>query len=204
MFKKIFSILLLIFFVVPRVDAQTEKAKQTVVARLRLGDRFYIESVLNEIFGPSIEPITNKYIYLPASSFGGPCDPYEQVRIGSTRTELAEPRSLCPEGKGAANLPVIPSSQMMRQGYIAQACREITDNLNAVNFALANAVKSINNNAPVNEKNVTDVFHLFYPTKQPSPEVVEALSKINSGKNETKTWSKILYTLCIDPAWQII
>ena len=107
-----------------------------VVKNLRLGDRFYIESVLIDVFGNSLRPVTQKYIINSAGALSGPCDNYEQVRIGDKADSFADPHSACPGGKLATTIPTIGSSSLLRQGYIAKTCEEALRDKVAFDYVL--------------------------------------------------------------------
>lgn len=185
-------------------DYKSIAAKNTVTKKMRLGDRFYIQSVLGEIFGPDSLPITEKFIFMQVNSFGGPCDVYEQVRIGETADALTDAHSFCPGGSGSANLPMTGVSNMMRQGYVLQTCKLLTAESKTLDFALSR-VFTIEKIQLPNRENLITFFKLFNPESTPSDAVLTALSKIGAnGVDIKKRWALILNTLCTDPTWQII
>ncbi|MBI3556003.1 MAG: hypothetical protein HY074_07055 [Deltaproteobacteria bacterium] len=179
-------------------------AAPTVTVKLRLGDRFFIESVLTDIFGPAATVTTTKYIFKPASLYGGPCDIYEQVRIGQGAQDFADPRGACPGGKTAASLLVVGVSSMLRQGYVTRACELLATQPATLEYALRRLFPDGVYESP-NPMNLAAAFQLFNPERNPSPGIVAALQQLESREPDLKKrWSLIYLTLCMDPQWQVI
>ncbi len=202
-------ILISILFNVQNISAESNNRSNwvnnnDVEIGLRLGDRFFVQSVLVEIFGLNAKEITYKFIITPASSFGGPCDIYEQVRIGNNFDSFADKESICPGGKFAATLPMIGVPSALRQGYVNQTCEVLTSNQKMVAYTLSRIFEKNKIETP---KNVTLVraFQFFYPEKTPSGKVLEVLMEIGINQPSVENrWAKVLLALCIDPSWQVI
>ncbi|MGZ6331442.1 MAG: hypothetical protein ACXWP5_02400 [Bdellovibrionota bacterium] len=170
----------------------------------RLGDRFYVESVLGDIFGPAARPITFKLIVTPASSFGGPCDIQAQVRVGPNPNDLADPHSACPGGKFAATLPMIGTPNMVRQGYVTRACEQLVASAPAMDHALGLLFGTQPPSQP-EEASLLRAFQLFNPERQLDRAALSALAGIAAGEKDLrKRWTYILLGLCLDPQWQLI
>jgi hypothetical protein len=175
-----------------------------VVKNLRLGDRFYIESVLIDVFGNSLRPVTQKYIINSAGALSGPCDNYEQVRIGDEADSFADPHSACPGGKLATTIPTIGSSSLLRQGHITKTCEEALRNKVAFDYVL----NKIFVDSPISEpdsESLQRAFSLFNPELVLNSKIKGKLLRIDhSNKNNRERWASIILTLCLDPGWQII
>ncbi|MBK25014.1 MAG: hypothetical protein CME70_13535 [Halobacteriovorax sp.] len=161
----------------------------------RLSDRFYVHSTLQQIFGPSVKPTLYKYIFSKPNAFGGPCDVYEQIRPNGH--SVADQMTSCFERNDTSTLPLIGRRNLLRMGYTLKACTAITNNNKAIDFALQAA--SLKKRDPSKIK-IEKLYKLFYPFEKLDHKVETALIKIEK-KHELR-W--VLYTLCIDPSWQVL
>lgn len=183
---------------------------QSHTQRLRLGDRFFVQSVLLEIFGPQAAPITDKYIFEAAGSFAGPCDMYEQVRVGDLGEDLdglgrklADPSTRCPAGKSAFHAPMFGTPSVVRQGASLRTCHELVKNPKTMDYALKNLFQGKKVEAP-SEKMVEAAFMMFNPEKPAPKGLAEAFLHTRGPAAEEPHWTKIFLGLCTDPSWQVL
>ncbi len=170
----------------------------------RLGDRFFIESILMDIFGPEAAEITKKFIFERATIWGGPCDSYEQVRINAGPDGLTDPHSACPNGKGAASLPMVATPNLLRQAYMRRACSALINSTSTMNIALSKIFPKGKTEKP-EAKSLVAAYHLFHPALDPDSKILDALEQTAKKENDTlKQWSDIYFILCTDPKWQLI
>jgi hypothetical protein len=174
-------------------------------AQLRLADRFLVISILTEVFGPSVAEITREDIFNKPHVFGGACDLYEQIRIEKSDNKAADPETLCPNGRGAFSAKLLGTANLLRVAHTTRVCRKLVADKKAMAFALDKIFKTESIIKPDDLK-IEKAFNLFNPEKIPTSQVLNALKSVgNSVKSShTTEWSLILYTLCIDPAWQVI
>lgn len=173
---------------------------------LVLADRYLVVSILTDIFGPVAKELSREDIFKKPHVFGGPCDMYSQIRVEESDVLAADPDTLCPGGRGAFAARYHGTANMLRVAHTGYACHKITNNETAMSYALSNIYKKSAVSEPDLEK-IEVAFNLFNPEKKPSNQVLNALKSVGaSSKNNdiTKKWSLILYTLCVDPAWQVI
>lgn len=174
-------------------------------AQLRLADRFLVISILTEVFGPSTADITREDIFNKPHVFGGACDLYEQIRLEKSDVKAADPETVCPNGRGAFSAKPLGTANLLRVAHVTRVCRKLVADKKAMAFALAEIYKTESLAKPDSLK-IEKAFNLFNPEKKVSEEVLKALKSVGQSAkgNDLKEWSLILYTLCIDPAWQII
>lgn len=156
-----------------------------VSIRPRLGDRFYIRSVLINIFGPDSSERVNKIVFEDPSIFGGNCDPYEL--------------SSCPQTFNAE----LGQSSVVRQAKMLQACEVLVKDPKTLSFSLSHFL--LDKKHEVNRKNIAIAFSAFnFERVAPEP-VLESLNSIDQNVADEKLrWQKILFVLCSDPGWQIL
>ena len=172
---------------------------------IRMGDRFFIQAVLNGIFGPGALEITYKRIFLQASVFGGPCDFNEQVRVSNSEEGIDDPNSLCPGGIMASRLPLVPNHNPLRYAYIRLACAELTSSPKNIQYAMSR-VNQANNKFLTGPEEVSYAYQLFHPMIElPDKNMILNLEKIVKSPSTGKLdWPKLFYILCTDPSWQLI
>lgn len=175
------------------------------IAKLRLADRFLVISILTEVFGPSATDITKEDLFNKPHVFGGACDLYEQIRIEKSDVKAADPETVCPNGRGSFSAKHLGTANLLRVAHTTRVCRKLVADKKALAFALSEIYKTESVAKPDNLK-IEKAFNLFNPDKKASEVIFKALKSVGKSAkgDDLKEWSLILYTLCIDPAWQII
>jgi len=188
-------------------DAMNAEPVTSIVnGKPRFGDRFFLRSVLMHVFGPSAKPVVSEYIFNNGQVFGGPCDEYEQIRIGPSSFDLANPESFCPGSKVGSRLSQIPSENVIRLGYMYRTCDELTANP----VALAFAVKKIGRvaAAPV-EEDFFKIIKQFNPTAAVSEKDKSVFAKLRQDKkyqklSSQKQWQLLFRLTCKSTDWQTL
>ena len=173
-------------------------------ARLRLGDRLYVEAVLTDVFGPSIASDLKTDIRSNPAVFGGSCNLYEQVFTddGTPLIGLEDEATGCLGGMPALNHPLVGSSSTLRAGWLAKICRSATNRPAAVRFALADAFPD-GTLGPPNTRALKVAFQKFFPERELPAAVAKALLAIAPTAKPEERWKLILNALCLTPDWQI-
>ena len=190
---------------------------------LRLGNRFFVVSFLENIFGQenisraggrlydklkhNKYPITTEYILSKRSVWGGGCDIYDlsEESIGV----LEFPKNHCHFTGDPINPNLILGSSVVREGYRIKTCEEILSIDSAIDHALSQA--DISSGVSPAPESISKVYSLFFPTRNTDNDDFMALSTelVNLGQNDFAStsqehWRYILLTLCFDPSWQIL
>lgn len=171
--------------------------------RPRLADRFYLESVLMDLFGPEARADVDRYVLEPDSIMGGPCDVYEQVKIGEKPEDVADPRTRCFSGKRGMTIPMVQKPNMVREGYILKVCTELSNKEATLKHFLK--FSGVPEGAEAGAAEIALAFQAFHPGRTPSSTVGGALRKVASvAAKSNHSWAAVVKTLCMDPSWQIL
>lgn len=180
----------------------------------QLGDRFYIESVFKNVFGPEVSyaNIVHHRIIKNQNVFGGPCDPYENLYKenyrgdGSRYYTSINLNANCQSGvENTTKLHL--SSTSLRQGWIIRTCEDLLRyNSKAVNYALetAGALKSANFHGDFSYETVNNLYKTFTGVKDLDPSVHQVMLENKNGLSEREFWEATLMTFCISPDWQYL
>jgi hypothetical protein len=167
---------------------------ETIVIKPRLGDRLFVASVLESVFGPNDEA---RVIANRLEIFGGFCDPYEKVRISPEPEGVVGGAGDCAE-RGAYQPTEQTPTSVVRQGYLIRACDSLVARKQTMAHAMANLP-----GREIDRESLTAAFQLFFPERIPGEAVIESLREI-SGTTTLSRWQKVFKVLCSDPGWQSI
>ncbi len=181
---------LLIFFFVSSVQARTHV----------FADRYYLSSVLEYVFGPQAKKVITQNILMNGNVFGGPCDVYEQIRVG--KNEFANPETTrCFRGKQEFNYPVHAKPSLMREALMIKTCRALVENDHTFQFAKKRAGEFDS----INESYVQRIESLFDPNfKIDEVRTNENLKGIKDYYFTEKKLKFLFYQSCVYPKWQLI
>lgn len=207
-----------------------EKGSITQSYRPMVGDRHYIASVFDRVFGKEESVPFSKTILTKAELFGTACHRQDFVYDESTKTiaqALAQKTSLpLMKGDGSLdrcittgtddgrlNYEAVPMVTTISESLRKTTCMRLVHKTTAVKSALKLA--KIAENADYTEKNITSLYQRFMPGSTPADDAVEALQALGatavSNKNvkaasdSTKTlegWRFIMMSICLSPQWQ--
>lgn len=168
---------------------------RTALNRVKLGDKFYVASVLNQIFGPEAAGIVEPLVRNNVTAFGGPCDQFGRMGVGGNH---------CAGRSSASQASMIPTSMATREGFRMRACEAITQK----DGAIIHAIALVSGAAPDKEPSSTDVaaaYELFFPGITASKSVRKALIEVVAeGGAPLESWRLLYLTLCLSPDWQIL
>jgi hypothetical protein len=174
---------------------------------IRLGDRFFVESVLKDIYGPSVATITTPLIFTRLSFLGGPCDLKERS-TSIVNSRLAINYLSC---QGADLLDdhatLLPQSSSLRAGLITKACLSINALDSAVLYA-AQAAGAGSTLAWPSSSQIANAYKLFYPGRTLRTDSEAALNAVVNGAKTNfpsapiEGWRYLLLSVCNTPEWQ--
>jgi hypothetical protein len=166
---------------------------RTSLDRLRIGDKFYVASVLSQVFGPDAETIVGPMIRQNTVAFGGPCD--QLGRIGYNH---------CGGKASGSQAAIIPSTMATREGYRMRACEAIAQNFGAVAFAVEQIDGADVDSEPTT-KQLRAAYDLFYPGIEAPSGVIAALGEVaDAADGPSNGWRYVFLTLCLSPDWQLL
>lgn len=183
-------------------------SEETVVSEvtsldLRTGDRFYIASVLNEVFGANYNAGNRVYdnVVKNQGVFGGGCDLYEKSFKGATSGTLEFPWQNCFDSNW--NSDQILQSTTLREGWRVRTCELIIkDNPTAVTYAFNKA--NVDSSGAPSKDGLNSLYKLFYPLDEIPDSVANImLSWEGEISDNEEFWEASLLTFCISPEWQI-
>ena len=170
----------------------------------RLADRYYIKSVLLEVFGKQADAIIEKHIFQQGQIFGGACDEYEQIRIGPNQSDLRFKDALCPNGNVGSRITLTPNESVLRLGHLYKACEQLVNNKIALKFA----VKQISRSNEPQYQDYQSIKLLFNATAE--DQASEQLAKkIFAGEafrklNAIQKWKLLFKLNCQNTDWQLL
>lgn len=185
-----------------RKPGSISDSEEIVSAEIRLGDRFYIESVFKSVFGPSYDSssIVTTNIVNQQSVFGGPCDFYERSLLPNSRT-LEKPRSNCFDSNW--NTEMVIGSTSLREGWRVRSCELVVkNNPTAVQYVFNRASIDSNNDSLSYEK-VNLLYKMFYPVEDLPEAVFQEIYAYDESIERTELWKSVLIAFCVSPEWQV-
>jgi hypothetical protein len=166
---------------------------RTAQNRVKLGDRFYVASVLSQVFGPESDATVNALIRNNPVAFGGPCDQFGR-----------EGGNGCAGRLSSSQVTILPGSMATREGLRMRACEAIVQKDAALVFALTQITKASPDKAP-DDATIEGAYELFFPGAEAPDEVVAALGDVaGQGDKALESWRLVLLTLCLSPDWQLL
>jgi hypothetical protein len=185
----------------------------------RLGDRFFVKSVFDDIFGPAAEVTTNALVVKSVSNFGGSCDP------------MGQPPATGQGGDTCAQVDIsdisasyIPSASTPRAGLTMKVCNVLAFNDATLEYAVKNAtqksdIEYLKTNSIPSADEIISAYNLFYPSKEPpSTAALESLAVLarvvqsptfpacpaGKAKCYLDPWRYLLLAICYQPDWQVM
>lgn len=172
-------------------DDYPKEQRPIAKEELRMADRYYVSSVLLEIFGPTAKDYIHEIIYKNVQAFAGPCDVYEQVRVNDT--DVVDAHTSCFNRKDNSAVALVGKANIMASGYIQKICTILIQNEKTFGFALKQGSES------------KQLYALFHPYKKPADSILKALKEIKSKFLAKQDGVKaVLSFLCTEPSWRIL
>jgi hypothetical protein len=181
-----------------------------------LADRFYIMSILKDVFGPSAETVdastsTGSQLYNRLNDFGTPCSFYEDYRIlNNGRLVRAHNDRPCIYGERSdwINANIISTATVSRQGYMINTCTAMVENATTLKAALTKingATYSGAAPAMTRQKLATLYANFYRGRPEPSVGIVDSLQLIFQYQTDpVKAWKAAIYSICVSSEWQVL
>lgn len=177
-------------------DAEYAVAR-TALNRPKIGDKLFVASFYNQIFGPSVGGFMVPLIRNNTGAFGGPCD-----QLGNIATNHCLGRS------SFSQAPVLPNSMATREGFRIRTC-DLTAQTDAAIVHAVAQIKNASTDSKPGTSEVAKAYELFFPGHEPTQEVGEALKAVvdeatSDGQPPLEGWRFLFLTLCLAPEWQLL
>jgi hypothetical protein len=209
----------------------TTVVSEAIERHIRYGDRYFVASVLMEVFGDKSQAIVDRHILSFPEVFGGACVLMEEIAIEDK--ELKKPQQVGSKFACRQSLPESKTSPftrtpVSRNALVQRACEDLTANPQLLIRALAGAY-------PLQDRLdiISAVVLRFYPLiKRPrdfaqrvveifGPDEVDESMKPNfnlwlsqvmqvgsapslfNGKGQLGLYQKTVLNLCMSEEWQV-
>jgi mono/diheme cytochrome c family protein len=191
---------------------------------LRLGNRNYVNSVINYVFGKSntqsvtsgvkYNTLSEKKILYNFASFQGSCDLYSVRNNTNVTLSNVKPPDLnddwCPQDLeiGVSKPikvmnPIIGKTNSVRMGYLTQVCEGQVAHTASLEYAMATHLGWVSGDLTVNSANLEKAFQTFYPERPIPAEFSTALMNVANTTTVNKDkWKWIFLTICLSAEWQ--
>jgi|GEM_PF-1376425 len=172
----------------------------------RLGDRTYVASVLESVFGSS--PTLTSVINNQMSSFGGACDPWAK--------DDCFPTAASGSRLARSQVTLVPTNLASREAFRIRACTQHLVNsafvLKAVSRSRRVEVEALPNPLPFpGDEDFLAAYALFYPGREVPPGLIEGMRRVaaeagalNPSAASIEAWRYVLLGLCESPYWQLL
>lgn len=195
MLKKYVFIVSALFFCVQALGASKVSYPKHTFA-----DRYYISSVLIDAFGPEAKPIIISNIMKNGNIFGGPCDIYEQIKMGP-KNYLNDVMTRCYKGKHEFNFPMHAKPSLLREALMNKTCSELVENSETFKF-IRNKLNGMIN---LDKNLMYQIGLIFDPNDIPNEKIINYhLEKIKNFYWERTKQKYLIYQVCTYPQWQLI
>ncbi len=177
----------------------SEGKTEETPSELIMGNRFYVDSVFEQVFG---NPSGDIYFQ---PEFGGKCDQNISPFVIDNKVEFQKTRCF-----GNLNKDIHPVSSAMRYSTTMKRCEAVIFNDILFSKAMAKVFtdwkpKSMDAKFKPTPESIKLAYDLFYQSEEPSKEVIDALLIVAETKTTiNEQWQHIFLTLCISPGWQAI
>lgn len=173
-----------------------------------LADRFYLKSLIEDVFGPRAAAVDSSRSFLNALDHGSACSIYTDHNIyeeAGKRWVPADRMEVCGVRSTALlAAQVNPKSTVTRQALLTRACSDLTTDENTLTHALGRISPDAVPRA--DRENMLKLFRLFYRDKSdPADRLLESLRVIfpaaGAGRDH---WRVALFTVCASSYWQVL
>lgn len=171
-----------------------------------LADRYYLQSLFKDVFGPFALTVDSTRSYLNAVDHGSACSLYrDHLTFKSAQWVSADPMETCSRiNPKFTTAQVNPKPTITRQALLARACSDLTSNNITMNFVLKRISPSV---VPARSpENVVKLFHLFYRTRpRPHEGLIDSLLLMLPTSGITLDhWRVAVNTVCTSSYWQVL
>lgn len=173
-----------------------------ITHKVRLGDRYYLKSVLESVFVSSsgseasdtpVKNLVKQFIFDQGNVYSGTCSIYDK----------AECRSL--SAVDYQSLPGLAVTSSSADAGFLNVCAEILDVNGVIDVLETKLVMS--GTEDFDTALAQKAYELFYPGQTLNQEAYQNLltlyQKSKSGGDRISGWKSVYYSFCISPQWRI-
>lgn len=194
-----------------KLGSEKPMAQPVSFAALRMMNRNQLDSTLVSIFGPTASDHVYETVFRRSSVFSGPCDLHAAERTEDPGIGiLVDKRDQCFDGLSETRYTVDGSSSAVASGWLGQACEGLVQDRTAVTFALRQIILAPAPIPPPSQGMVDALWQLFYPGRNPSPQVNASLLNVATVVGQQPTlntvadqYAMILLSICLTGAWAV-
>ena len=186
--------------------------------RVIQGDRYYLNSVLQKVYGTDVVTVKNytDQILHRVDLYGGACHIQDTNYVGAARVKTVPLADRClqlstPETR--MNPDVMPVASTISESVRMSTCMRIANSIGTTTVALNGS--GLTSASPFTSDNVKKAYQRFYPGVEPSATVLDRLAAIGNTANtasgimvspgQTRVvegWRYIYMAVCLSPGWQ--
>jgi hypothetical protein len=186
------------------------KAEEDTKSEALLADRYYIRSLLEDIFGPAAQSTaSSRALMTNVQVNGSPCSLYEDHRqvnpADVTKLIRADFMQVCSNASAdRVNGQVLPKVTVTRQALIAVACSDLVASNQAMGYAFSKFSKA--EVPPATDENLLAAVNLFYRNgPEPDQGLMDSMREMFSPAGATlDDWRGLMYAICVSPQWQML
>lgn len=174
--------------------------KVSTTQKALVGNRYYIEKVLLEVFTSTtyvidVKGVLKTWVKDKVSVLGGPCNLYSSYTGVDCGGDISNSQS-----------PLQADPGILRDSYRIRACEGLLSSDSGVRAAIEKVPSAM---TTIDETTVRGAFDLFYRGEDPSAEAVQSLLELDkvlvtNKENITVRWRLILLQICESPGWQML
>lgn len=188
--------------------SQDSEDSEPTSAQLRLGDRYYLSSVMKSIFGDNsrTKELDDEIFLKFKSDFGHGCEKFGPIADS------------CGSSPQSSLLGMISPITSSRESLRFRACLYALSSIGTLNpnQGLINAIANTKSVSPSsinlsmlefpNTIDIQNAYALFFPAEEAPFSVIETLSdlalQVAINENIAEGWRMMFLALCSSPAWQ--
>lgn len=183
---------------------EVEAKPQPTTYDLILADRYYLQSLFEDVFGDRAIDVDSNKIFLNAVEFGSPCEMYNSY-LDADRKLVDAMENCGISSSTRVTASVLPKPSVSRQGLLTRACSDLVQNPKTMRHAIRRiASRGI---PAATDANIIKLYKLFYRGKpEPTEGVRQSLKLIldYGGGPTFSTWRSAIFTVCTSSYWQVI
>lgn len=177
-------------------------------SRLRLGNRRFVSSKLNDLFGSVANTPVNEMVATKYGVFGGPCDKY-RADFSTYGGIYGVPKGDCDNIANSQSSVIAPNTAP-RLALVNRVCNRILQEDTSVHNIVT---KGFGSTSPIsarrpNDTDLQTLYGLFFTGRLADSTVISGLRGLSDkaqslGYTNIESWRFSLIALCQSPDWQI-
>ena len=173
-----------------------------------MADRVYLQSLIEDVFGPASRNLVQSRIYVNGQDFGSPCQMYEAQDTFNPATNtwaIVDVVKNCTRAALNFDARTNPKTTVTRSAIMTRVCSELTTNDTTLNFAMQR-LRGSAGLPNVDQATFLKLFHLFYRNRpDPNQTLIDSLNVMFPPSGVTREhWRSAIYTVCASGYWQVL